>query len=179
MKFTNTAIDNKHIVIVLIVFAVLSRFVPHPPNFTPVGALGLFAGAFLIDKRFWLVPIIALFASDFFIGFYQPISMIFVYCGFVLTALVGRLLLQQRQSILLIGSSAVISAAIFFILSNLGVWMSGSLYPVTFPGLIECYIAAIPFFGNTLAGDLSYSFALFGLYFLLHQRTAEGKAATI
>lgn len=166
-----------YIAVALIFFAVLSRFVPHPMNFTPIGALGLFAGAFFIDRRYWLVPVAALLLSDLVIGFYDWISMLFVYLGFASAAVIGRLVLTRKQNALRLGSSAFISANIFFILSNFGVWLSGTLYPLTFEGLQTCYIAAIPFYGNTLAGDLIYSFLLFGLYAMLQQTVAAKSAS--
>jgi len=162
----------------LIVFAVATRLVPHPVNVTPIGAVGLFSGAYLATRRAWLIPVIALLLSDLIIGFYEPLTMLFVYSGFVFSALIGRLLLQKHQTFMRIGSAAVLSASLFFVLSNFGTWLSGTLYSMTFAGLIECYIAAIPFYGNTLAGDVVYSFALFGLYFLLQQTVMNQNTST-
>lgn len=148
---------------VLIVFAVLSRFVPHPVNFAPIGALGLYAGVFFIDRRYWLIPLAALLISDVFIGFYDWISMLFVYMGFACSAFIGRLLIKQLK-LFNISAAAFVSATVFFVLSNFGTWLSGTLYPLTGEGLIACFIAAIPFYGNTLAGDLFYTAVLFGLH---------------
>ena len=72
---------NNVILFLLILIVAFSRLVPHPLNFTPIGALGLFAGAYLLDRRSWMLPLCALLLSDFFIGFYEPIAMIFVYLG--------------------------------------------------------------------------------------------------
>ncbi len=148
----------------LIILVVLSRLIPHPLNFTPVGALGLFAGAYIIDKRAWLLPLCALLLSDFVIGFYEPVAMLFVYLGFVLSVFIGRLILFEKRTALRLGGAAITSATLFFIVSNFGTWLTGILYPMSFSGLIECYIAAIPFFGNTLAGNLIYSLIAFGLF---------------
>ncbi len=157
----------------LIVFAILSRFVPHPVNVTPVGALGLFAGAFLVDRRYWLVPLFALLISDAVIGFYDLTSMFFVYLGFACAALIGRFALANKQGAVRIGVTAFASANVFFVLSNFGTWLSGLLYPVTMEGLVACYVAAIPFYGNTVLGDLFYSYLLFGLYALLYERVSR------
>jgi hypothetical protein len=148
----------------LILIAILSRLIPHPANFTPVAALGVFAGAYISDRRFWLVPLVAIFISDMFIGFYQPLTMLFVYLGFAASAFIGRLLLLKKRNFILLGSSAVLSATIFFIFSNLGVWLAGLYYPLTLAGLVECFVLAIPFFGNTLFGDLFYVGILFGAF---------------
>ena len=147
----------------LVLLAVLSRLIPHPANFTPVAALGVFAGAYISDRRFWLVPLVAIFVSDIFIGFYHPLAMLFVYSGFAASAVIGRILLLENRNIVLLGGSAVLSATIFFIVSNLGVWLAGLYYPLTLAGLVECFVLAIPFFGNTLSGDLFYVACLFGI----------------
>ncbi len=169
MKATKLNPENYAIIIALIIFAVLSRFVPHPVNMTPVGALGLLAGACLLDRRFWLVPIAALLISDFFIGFYDVVSMLFVYMGFICIAFIGRYALANKLTPVRLGVSAFAATNVFFIISNFGTWLSGTLYPLTGEGLLACFVAAIPFYGNSLVGDLSYSFLLFGLYALLQQ----------
>ena len=156
------------IIIGLIFFAIASRLVPHPPNFTPIGAIGLFAGAYLTIKRFWLAPIVALLISDYLIGIYHPLSMLTVYLSFVISALIGRQFLLNKVSSLRVGGFAFISAVQFFLITNLGVWLTGMMYPMNLTGLIECYLMAIPFFGNTLAGDLFYSLMLFGCYSLFN-----------
>lgn len=164
MTDNNRVYFNYGIIFILVLAAVCSRAIEHPLNFTPIGAIGLFAGAYLHDKRAWLLPVCILLISDFFIGFYEPISMLFVYFGFALSVSIGRLLLSKKRSILKLGGAAFSSATLFFLISNFGTWLSGTLYPMSFPGLIECYVMAIPFYGNTLAGDLFYAFVLFGLY---------------
>lgn len=151
-------------ILILIIAAVFSRLIPHPLNFTPIGALGLFAGAYIVDKRVWLLPIAALLISDFFIGFYEPVAMLFVYIGFASSAFIGRLLLSEKRTSVRLGGAALSSATIFFILSNFGTWLAGSLYPMSIAGLIECYVMAIPFYGNTLLGDLFYVVVLFGIF---------------
>ena len=150
--------------LILVLLAVLSRLIPHPLNFTPIGALGLFAGAYIIDKRVWLLPVCALLLSDFFVGFYEPIGMLFVYIGFALSAFIGRLLLSDKRTSLRLGGAALSSATLFFIVSNFGTWVSGTLYPMSLAGLTECFVMAIPFYGNTLLGDLFYVAVLFGLF---------------
>ncbi len=159
------ALKGKYVLLYgLIILAVLSRLVPHPANFTPVAALGVFAGAYLSDRRYWLIPLAAVLISDIFIGFYNPVAMLFVYLGFAVSAVIGRMLLLEKRNAILLGSSALVSAVVFFVFSNLGVWLAGLYYPMTMAGLVQCYVMAIPFFGNTLFGDIFYVVILFGIY---------------
>ena len=145
----------------LIVLGVIARLFPHPWNFTPIGALGLFAGANCHRRIAWLVPLCALLIADLMIGFYTPIVMACVYIGFLAGPLIGRLLLSRRRSVLRVGGAVVVSSTIFFGLSNFGVWLSG-MYPLTLNGLIEAYVLAIPFYGALLVGDAFYATILFG-----------------
>src|SRR6056297_407320 len=155
---------------VLVLLAVLTRLIPHPPNFACIGALGLFAGCYMKGRIAPLIPLAAMLASDVLghmlkidgMGFYSPIAMVGVYAGFGLAACLGRLLQQQRGP-LRIAAAACGSSVIFFAISNFGVWASG-MYPANWEGLVACYAAAIPFFGYTLAGDLIYGAALFGSF---------------
>ncbi|MBL1140889.1 MAG: hypothetical protein HND53_02560 [Proteobacteria bacterium] len=158
LKYKNTFI------FVLILAAAFSRLIPHPLNFTPVGALGLFAGAYMLNKRVWLLPLSALLLSDFIIGFYEPVAMLFVYLGFALSVLIGRYALSEKRTAVRLGGAAAVSATLFFIVSNFGTWLAGALYPLTLSGLIECYVMAIPFYPNTLIGDLFYVVVLFGIF---------------
>jgi hypothetical protein len=148
----------------LIMLAALSRLVPHPPNFTPIGALGLFAGAYIAMRRYWLVPLAALLISDLLIGFYHPVTMVSVYLAFIICTVVGRKVLLEKCSVLRVGATSLSASVIFFVLSNFGDWLSGINYPVTWEGLVTCYVMAIPFFGNTVLGDLFYVGLLFGTY---------------
>jgi len=146
--------------LLLAVLAVGSRLIPHPANFTPVAALALFGGVYF-EKRFaFILPLAALLVSDAIIGFYQGIA--WVYGSFILIGLLG-LWLRKHKSV---GTTAAVTLAgsvLFFVLTNFGVWLGGELYPLNLQGLISCYAAAIPFFRNTLAGDLFYVAVLFGI----------------
>jgi hypothetical protein len=145
----------------LIVLGVIARLIPHPWNFSPIGALGLFAGANCRPRVAWLVPLSALLIADLIVGFYVPITMLFVYLGFLGGPLIGRLFISQRRSTPRIGAAVLVSSTIFFVLSNFGVWLGG-FYPMTFAGLVECYVLAIPFYGVTILGDGLYAIILFG-----------------
>jgi hypothetical protein len=144
----------------MILVAAVLRLIPHPPNFAPLTAMALFGGACFTDKRAaFLVPLAALFLSDLFIGFYAGMPV--VYGAFALTVCLGFLLRRQRNATRVIGAS-IAGAVLFFILTNLGVWAFDALYPKTPAGLVDCYVMAIPFFGNTLLSSLLYSAMLFG-----------------
>ena len=140
---------SQKIVLVIIIFGILARLIPHPPNFSPVTAIALFSGLNFKNKKFaFLIPILILFISDLLIG----ISMIniFVYSGFLLVVQLGSKISSIRFL------NIILASLIFFIISNFGVWIIG--YPKTIDGLILCYTMAIPFFGYSLAGDLFFGY---------------------
>ena len=148
----------------LVVFVVASRLLPHPMNFTPVGALALFSGAYIANKRSWLIPLAVLFISDLYIGFYSPLVMLSVYVSFAISAVLGRYALSNKRTVMRIGAGAVGSATVLFVLSNFALWLTGLYYPMTIEGLTLCFVKAIPFYGYSLAGDLFYAAVLFGTY---------------
>ncbi len=157
----------------MILLAALSRLVPHPWNFSPLEAMALFAGAHI--GRRWLstlVPLLALFVSDLFLGFYEGIWV--TYLCFALIALAGRGLRNAGASRIAVFGLA--SATGFFIVSNFSVWALGTMYPHTAAGLLSCYVSAIPYFHNQLAGMAFYSLVLFGGYALVQR--ARGEAST-
>ena len=148
----------------LILAAVFTRLIPHPPNFAPIAAIALFGGAYFNNKKIaFIVPFAALFLSDLVIGFYE--GMWAIYLSFAVVVGIG-FLLKNRITTGKVAIAAVSSSILFFVVTNFAVWISGFLYPMNFTGLITCYTAAIPFFHNTLIGDLVYTGALFGLYAL-------------
>ncbi|MFN8587041.1 MAG: DUF6580 family putative transport protein [Candidatus Eisenbacteria bacterium] len=165
-------------VVVLILLAVASRLLPHPPNFAPVAAIGLFAGSVFSRRSGWLVPFVALLASDLVLGFYQPVSMLWNYAGFAACLLLGSGLIGSRRTVVRLAGATLASSVAFFALSNFGMW-AGGYYPRTLAGLAECYVAALPFFRNTLASDVLYTAALFGCWALLtrHASRREGASA--
>jgi len=136
------------------------RLVPHPPNFTPIGAMALFSGAYLGRRALaFAAPLGALLLSDLVLGFYH--GMATVYSATALVVLIGWFALR-RVSPMRVGVAALASSTLFFIITNFGMWLFSGFYPLTPAGLEACYIAAVPFFQNTLAGDLFYATLLFG-----------------
>ena len=144
---------------IYVVIAVCLRLLPHPWNVTPLGAMFLFSGATFERKSVsLLVPLAALVISDITVvelmygGGYSWISP-FTWLGFLLVGLVGWGLRRNFSGLRLLAASLA-GSLIFFLVSNFGVWLQGTLYPLTGEGLVECYVAAIPFFRNSIFGDL-------------------------
>ena len=149
-------------IIILIGIAILSRLIPHPPNFTPITAIALFSTIHFKNKILtYLIPIIGLFISDLILG----LSMVnlFVYLSFIAITFIGfKFQKINNYSILL-------SSTTFFIVSNFGVWILG--YPKTIEGFILCYYMALSFFVYTIMGDLFYSYAMkYGLRYALNKK---------
>ena len=145
----STIINKKNLIIAIIMLAaVLTRLVPHLPNFTPVTAIALFGGLYISNKILaYALPLTIMFISDIFLGF-SSITL-FVYVGFMLVTLIGTLRKKPNILTIFMGSLS------FFIVTNFGVWLLG--YPKTWTGLVECYTLALPFFRNSLLGDFFYS----------------------
>ena len=143
-----------------ILVAAVLRLVPHPPNFTPIGAMALFSGAYLGRRAIaFAAPLGALLLSDLVLGFYHGQAT--VYFSVALIVMMGMLALS-RVSPLRVGMAAILSSVLFFAITNFGMWLFSGFYPRTLAGLEACYVAAIPFFQNTVAGDLFYATLLFG-----------------
>jgi hypothetical protein len=155
-----------------IIFALaMFRLLPHLPNVSPVAAMALFGGAYFADKRMaFLVPLLALFLSDLALGLHN--SMIFVYAGFALTVAIG-FLLKGRVTITNTAFATVVSSVLFFLLTNLGAWMTSGLYARSAEGLMQAYVAGIPFFQNSLLGNLAFVAVIFGGYHLLQKNVSS------
>ena len=161
------------VVLSFIVVAGVMRALPFPPNFAPIGAMALFGGAYFRDKKLaFLLPVLAMFFSDvlleilFQLGIRQysgfHLEMGLVYLAFLAIVAVGTQL-QKKLNVLTITGASLIASLLFFLISNFGVWITGA-YTYTMAGLVECYTMAIPFFGNTILGDLFYCTVLFGAF---------------
>jgi len=136
------------IITVIMLAAVLTRLVPHLPNFTPITAIALFGGLYISNRLLaYALPLFIMAVSDAFLGFYS--ITIFVYAAFMIVTLIGTK--RKKPSILTI----FLGSLSFFIVTNFGVWLLG--YPKTWTGLVECYTLALPFFRNSLLGDFFYS----------------------
>jgi len=140
------------------------KFLPHIPNFAPIAALALFGGTYLNKRYALIIPIAAMLIADYFIGFYNPYIMASVYGSFILIGFIG-IWLRNHKTLPNIVGGTLFGSIIFFLITNFAVWVvPQSLYPRTAQGLIDCYIMALPFFRNTIAGDLFYVTIFFGAY---------------
>jgi hypothetical protein len=148
----------------IIALAAALRIAPHPWNFTPVGAMALFSGAVIKNRRLaFVVPLLALFVGDIFIGFHRLMPI--VYASFLLSVAIG-FWLRDRRTAGRISAATLLGAIQFFLVTNFAVWAFGLTYPRTGAGLVACYVAGIPFFWNTLAGDAVYAVLFFGTFAL-------------
>lgn len=148
---------------VFILIGVISRVLPHPWNFAPISAIAMFGGVYLSRKSALILPLVAMFISDLFIGFYELPVMASVYLSFLLTVFIG-FLVKKRKSWQTIIAGSVCGSVLFFLVTNFAVWAFSAWYPHNLTGLIANYILALPFFKNTLLGDLFYVSVFFGAY---------------
>tara|TARA_Y100001938_G_C7934190_1_gene350889 strand:+ start:36 stop:686 length:651 start_codon:yes stop_codon:yes gene_type:complete len=133
----------------------LSRLIPHPPNFTPVIAMAVFM-PYLTRNLYpaMVVPLSAMFVSDLYIGFHS--SMFWVYGSILIATTLSHYTMSMKKIYWHLGSNALLSSTLFFVITNFAVWISGSMYPLTLDGLLQCYTMAIPFFGNTITSTIFY-----------------------
>jgi hypothetical protein len=192
MNLKDLVIENKCaiwrtvLVFILILLAAALRLAPHPWNFTPVGAIALFSGAMVRDRRVaFLFPMLVMFATDGVIGFNKLSPL--VYASFVISVLIGRVFVgsnlkiwspakreappdsansAKQQALPLVAAATLLGGLQFFIITNFGVWAFLNTYPRTAAGLVACYVAGVPLFWNTLGGDALYTTILFGSFFL-------------
>jgi len=161
--------------VILIALGLLLRIAPHAPNFTPVAAIALFAGAYLNKKYAIIVPLVLMVASDLIIGLHNV--TLFTWGGFVLIAALGMLLKKQKSPAKVV-SMSLLSALLFYAVSNFGVWAMG-WYPPTFKGLVTCYVMALPFLRNFTAATLYYTVAFFAVYELSARLVKETKYSRV
>jgi hypothetical protein len=150
----------KYFGILLIFAAAMFRLVPHPVNFTPIAAIALAGGVYLDKRLAFVIPLLAMLLSDLIIGFHA--TMPFVYISFALISLMG-IWLRSHVNIKNTVLTTLTGSILFFIITNFGVWVMGG-YPQTYEGLVACYVAAIPFFRNTLLGDAICVSVLFSAF---------------
>jgi len=151
---------NKKITLAMVGLAAAARLVPHPWNFAPIVALGVYTGAKSSKLRTGVgITLAALLVSDAVLGFYN--GMWYVYAASLIPVLLGSLL-RKREGFGTIVAAGLASNLSFFVVTNFVGWAAGTLYPHTSAGLGACFTAAIPFYGNQLLGDAFYMVALFG-----------------
>lgn len=164
---------------IIILLAAFTRIMPHPPNFSPMAAIGLFGAAHFAKKwQAFFIPLIGIWISDLVINNYvyssSSSNIVWFYSGFywqyisyILIIFAGLFIFNRGISLTKTVGGVISSSGIFFLVSNFGVWAGGTMYPKNFGGLITCYAAGIPFIHNTIISDVLFTTVLFGAYYLL------------
>jgi hypothetical protein len=152
--------NNKKTVfgIIFILFISLTRLLPHPPNVTPLTGIALFSGSTIGGMMAFGPPLLIMLISDAFLGFHATIP--FVYGSFIIITLFG-FILQYRNKLHHYIIASLCSSTLFFLITNFGVWLTSPMYQKTINGLILCYTMGIPFFRNTILGDMFYTIGIF------------------
>ena len=160
-----------YIVLIMIFAGAMMRLIPHWPNFTPIAAIALFGGTFLKRKDLaFLVPVAAMLLSDLIIGFHT--TMLPVYLSFIAIVAFG-LILQKRLTVINTLSASLGASVLFYLVTNFASWTSGLMpYPMNAAGLMQSYIAGLPFLFNGILGDLFYTSVLFGAVYFSTNRQA-------
>lgn len=142
----------------VIALLAMFRFVPHPPNAVPIVAMALFAGAFFSNRiHAYLVPLVAMILSDLILGFHS--TVLYVYVGIMATVVIGSFL--NQVTVFKVGMAAVIASIVFFLITNFGAWMHHNMYSQDLNGLLQAYVAGIPFLRNSLIANLIFSYLVF------------------
>ena len=164
---------------IIILLAAVTRIMPHPPNFSPMAAIGLFGAAHFAKKwQAFFIPLIGIWISDLVINNYvyssSSSNFVWFYSGFywqyisyILIIFAGLFIFNRGISLTKMFGGMISSSGIFFLVSNFGVWAGGTMYPKNFGGLITCYAAGVPFIHNTIISDVLFTTVLFGTYYLL------------
>jgi len=163
-------------VLVIVGISIGTRLLPHPANFAPIAALALFAGVYgaRISKWYLLAPLAAILLSDLFLGFYEWKVMGIVYGSFFAIGLFGLLVGKYKNpGTIILGSLG--GSMLFYVVTNFAVWAFTAYYPATLDGLLMSYTMALPFFRNTLMGDLFYAGLFFGAYEFAVAFARQGK----
>ena len=168
MKIFSKNLESYFLPIMLILILSFSRLIPHPPNFTPIIAVAIISSYFF--KNIYLsfaTLLVSMLLADAFIGFYN--NMFFVYLSLLLIVFIFHRI-SEKMNFKNLFICGFIGSLIFFIISNFGVWVLGSPGVLDLPyeknlnGLVECYVLAIPFFGNTFLSTLIFSYPAIFIY---------------
>ena len=160
----------------LIILGILSRVFIHIPNFTPLIAIALFSGINIKKQYALILPLLILAVSDLLIGFHN--TMIFTWGSVLLISAIG-LLFRGKQNFKNVFATSLLCSVLFFVITNLGVWIVGGLYPMTLAGLYDCFIMAIPFFRNEVLSTLLYTAVIFGAFEAIKSRVQATRFAHV
>lgn len=192
MNASSSLARPSHWVLALMVLlAGLSRLLPHAWNFTPVEAMALFGGAYFAQR--WLAVVVPLFGvllSDIAMGmasggiyssYFFSASFFAVYLTIALSAVLG-FTLRGKVGVVRVAGAGLAGSLLFFLITNLTVWATATdvvAYPACTTGLVECYVAAIPFLRGTVLGTAVWSLILFGSFELLRRRYPQLRAQAL
>lgn len=152
----------------LIAVGAFTRLIPHAPNFTAMGALALYGGWALRKPALGLaVSLGVLFLTDLVIGLYP--GMEWTYIGLMSMVLVGSVT-PSRMSVFSFAASGLGGSVLFFLLSNIGAWITLDMYTKDLPGLMMAYTSSIPFFGNFVLGTLFFGALALGAHIAARKR---------
>ena len=172
---------------IIILLAAFTRIMPHPPNFSPMAAIGLFGAAHFEKKwQAFFIPLLGIWLSDLVINNYiyssSATNFVWFYNGFywqyisyVLIIFAGLFIFKKGVSLSKTFGGIVGSSGLFFLVSNFGVWTVSGMYPKNLAGLISCYTAGVPFMNNTIISDFLFTTVLFGSYYLLQSEYSSLK----
>lgn len=150
-------IQPGYLIAIILVLA-FSRLVPHPPNAVPVAAMALFAGAFFSNRKLaFTVPLAAMILSDLVLGFHSTVW--YVYAGVMIVVLIGSIL--NQVTVFRVGIAAVVASMAFFLITNFGAWLHHDMYPQNLNGLLQAYVAGLPFLRNSLIANFIFSYLVF------------------
>ena len=161
MKIRSENTTDQILALGLVMLGILFRVVPHPDNFTPTLAIALFSGVVLPPALALTVPFLVMMASDLIIGLHSLIWL--VWGTFLAMVLVGIWVRNNAGPAKLLGA-ALSGSVFFFFVTNLGVFLFQNMYSKDWQGFVQCFTMALPFFRNTLSGDLFYTFTFFALF---------------
>jgi len=157
--------------VTLIIILTWARLIPHPPNFTPIVTVAILSGYFFSNIYLsFLTLLISMFIADAFIGFHE--HMFSVYISLLLISFIFYKI-SEKINFKNLFMCSFIASLIFFIISNFGVWIIGGLYDRSLSGLVECYILAIPFFGNTFLSTVIFAYPAIFIYKSLSSQSVQ------
>jgi hypothetical protein len=172
---THKQLDWRWLAMIILILAA-SRLLPHPPNFTPIGAMAILAGAYIKDIRLGLfIMLFAMGLSDTLLGWHS--SLVYVYAAIIAVVVMNRYLLNNSSNLKL-AASTVASALVFFIISNFGAWLTHDMYAHTFNGLMQAYVAGLPFLKNTVASNVVFiALSMLPIRYLTKEKSATVNSA--
>ncbi len=145
-------------IISIIILLAAFRFVPHPPNVTPIAAMALFSGAAFTSRVLaYFIPLAAMVISDIIIGFHSTVW--YVYAGVALMVFIGSTI--KQLSVVRVGLAAILASIIFFLITNFGAWLHHDMYSQNLNGLLQAYVAGLPFLRNSLIANIIFSYLVF------------------